>query len=362
MRAVRFGCIQERNSRGEYFGEMNIPKAPLISVVLPYRNAGCFLEPAVDSVLRSTFPNFELILIDDESSDGAEVTAGKYELSEPRVRAISNRGSGLVDALNTGLAASRAEFVARMDVDDVCHPDRLASQHELLRTNDTVCLVSCLVEPMHKESLSPGMRDYLSWVNRSVTSDQIQRDLFIESPLPHPSVMFRKDAVHRTGGYRDYDGPEDYDLWMRLALDGGRFAKVPRPLLTWRIHAGSLSRTDPRYRSDAFVRRKFGYLLVWLNKKGLGAGKRLRICGAGKFGRKLQRFLSENGFAVEAFIDTKRIGDKTLALPVLSPDSVQIGEDGYFYFGAVGTWAGRRELEDFFNRVSKELYRDYVVL
>jgi glycosyltransferase involved in cell wall biosynthesis len=269
-----------------------------------------------------------------------------------------------VDALNTGLAESRARFVARMDVDDLCEPDRLSLQYEMLRRNDDICLVSCLVEPMHENRLSPGMGEYLHWVNQSVTHDQIIRDLFIESPLPHPSVMFRKESVLRAGGYRDYDGPEDYDLWLRLALEGGRFAKVPKPLLIWRIHAGSFSRTDSRYRADAFIRRKFEYLMVWLNRRKPGAGKRFKICGAGKLGRRLQRFLSAGGIDVEAFVDTNpnRIGDRTLALPVLSPDSVQMGEDGHYYFGAVGTWSGRKELQNFFERMSKERYRDYVIL
>ncbi len=343
---------------------MNLPDNPLVSVVLPFRNAGSFLSPAVDSVLRSTFPAYELLLINDGSCDGSEIEANNIGTAQPRVRSIPNSGSGLVDALNTGLAQSRAEFVARMDVDDLCEPDRLSLQYEMLRTKEDLCLVSSLVDPMHEDRLSPGMREYLHWVNQSVTHDQILRDLFIESPLPHPSVMFRKESVCRVGGYRDYDGPEDYDLWLRLALEGGKFAKVPKSLLVWRIHAGSFSRTDPRYRADAFIRRKFEYLLIWLNRKELGVGKRFRICGAGKLGRKLQRFLSANGIQAEEFIDTnpKRVGDKTLALPVLSPDSVQIGEDGYYYIGAVGTWSGRKELQDFFERMSGERYRDYVIL
>ena len=343
---------------------MSIPDNPLVSVVLPFRNAGSFLGPAVDSVLRSTFPSYELLLINDGSCDGSEIEANHIGIAQPRVRSIPNSGSGLVDALNTGLAQSRAEFVARMDVDDLCEPDRLSLQYEMLRTDNELCLISCLVEPMHEDRLSPGMREYLHWVNRSVTHDQIIRDLFIESPLPHPSVMFRKDFVCRAGGYRDYDGPEDYDLWLRLALDGGRFAKVSKSLLVWRIHAGSFSRTDSRYRADAFIQRKFEYLLLWITCKELGSGKRFRICGAGKLGRKLQRFLSKNGITAEAFVDTnpKRVGDKTLALPVLSPESVQIGEGGYYYIGAVGTWPGRKKLQDFFERRSKERYRDYVIL
>src|SRR5439155_27027436 len=147
-----------------------------------------------------------------------------------------------------GLGACRAPLVARMDADDVCHPERLAAQLAFLDAHPQVAVVASQVEgrTVDGQPLARGMARYLDWSNGLVEPAAIARDRLIESPVVHPSVVLRRSALER-GGYRDGPFPEDYELWLRLLGRGLSIAKLPRPLLTWREHPARATRRDPRY-------------------------------------------------------------------------------------------------------------------
>ena len=127
------------------------------------------------------------------------------------------------------------------------------------------------------------MRAYVLWSNALLDDAAIRRDLFVESPLVHPSVMARTATLRGLGGYRDYDGPEDYDLWLRAAAAGLRFSKLPEVLLQWRDSSGRLTRRDPRYAPERFFARKLAALL----EGPLSAGRPVVVWGAGEIGKSL---------------------------------------------------------------------------
>jgi hypothetical protein len=180
------------------------------------------------------------------------------------------------------------------------------------------------------------MRRYESWLNGLRDHDAMRRDLFVESPLPHPAVMFRAELVHRVGGYRESAWPEDYDLWMRLFAAGARFAKVPRVLLLWREGGRRLSRVDPRYSPGAFRACKVHYL----QEMHLRGRDRVAVWGAGKEGKSLVRHLKRQGLRVTRFIDIDpgKIGRRILGAPVVAPDDLT--RDDYLVI-AVGAQGAR---------------------
>jgi hypothetical protein len=190
------------------------------------------------------------------------------------------------------------------------------------------------------------------------------RGLYIESPLPHPSVVFRTSIMARLGGYRDYDGPEDYDLWLRMAREGVRFMKVRESLLQWRLHPGSLSRQDPRYRKLAFRRRKFEYVGERILNRDVGASRRLRVWGAGKNGRRLAGHLRSIGVPVEAHVDVdpRLVGSDRLPVPVLSPGSVGTDDQDCYYICAVGSWGARRQIRSILAEAGRIEGDDYLIL
>lgn len=275
-------------------------ETPLVSVVMPVRNGGRALLDAIASVRAQTCGEWELIVIDDGSTDTTRAVLQAAAESDRRIRVLSPGAVGIVTALNAGLAAARGPLVARMDADDVSHPERLADQVAFLRApeNTGIGLVGCLVGFGGQVHAAAGFALHVAWLNSLSAPDEISRNRFVESPLAHPSVMFRRDLVRQFGGYRDGDFPEDYELWLRWLAAGVRMAKVPRVLLTWNDPPGRLSRTDPRYDPNAFYRLK----APWIAQAVSGAG-RVFVWGAGRHTRKRAAHLEQHGVQIAGYID-----------------------------------------------------------
>jgi glycosyltransferase involved in cell wall biosynthesis len=288
-------------------------------VVLPVRNGTRTLDAAIRSVLASRNAELELVCVNDGSWDDTPEILRAWARHDSRVRVLHQAAGGIVSALNTGLAQARAPLVARMDADDEIHPDRLAAQATFLDDHPELTLVGCRVESFRDDGLAEGYRRYSEWVNRLVAPDEIEREAFIECPIPHPTWMFRRSPIIALGGYQERAWPEDLDLIYRLLGAGHRLGKVPRLLHRWRDHSNRLSRRDPRYGREAFSRVKAHYIgrihpmpaaIVW---------------GAGRTGRRLARWLRTEGLQTQLLLDVNpaRVGSTWQGIPILSPTDLK---------------------------------------
>ena len=212
---------------------------PLISVVMPIYNAALYLPAALASILAQTERNFEVIAVDDGSTDSSKAILDAIAAREPRLRVISRPNTGIVGALNDGLAAAQGEFIARMDGDDIALPERFARQLAFLKANpECVCVGSYFV---YIDKYGASLR----WNPRETDSGKIEAELIKGNggALIHPSVMLRAEAVRRVGGYREEaQWVEDLDLYLRLARIGS-LANIPEVLLHYRHHAQSVNFT-----------------------------------------------------------------------------------------------------------------------
>jgi glycosyltransferase involved in cell wall biosynthesis len=254
------------------------------------------------------------VAVDDGSEDGSGEVLERRARSDSRLRVIHQPPSGLVPALNAGLDACTAPYVARMDADDVSHPRRLKLQAELLDRHPEVGVVSCLIRHFPRRRVEEGFRLYEEWLNGLVTPEAIARERFVESPVAHPSAMVRRELLEGVGGYRDQGWPEDYDLWLRLIEGGAVFAKVERLLLFWRERRRRLTRVDPRYSIDRFLQCKAHFLA----RGPLRDCDRVVLWGAGKTGRRLASHLLARGVTPAAFvdIDPAKVGRRVRGAPV----------------------------------------------
>lgn len=318
--------------------DMDSPAA--IDVLMPFRNAADTLPACLESIAAQTLSDWRLVAVDDGSTDASRALVEAFARRTGRVLILSSDGAGLVPALNLGLSACTAPLVARMDADDTMAPERLALQAALLERTPALGLAAGLV---HEADHSDGFRHYVAWSNGLVSHDAIAGARFVESPIVHPTVCFRRELVARHGGYRDGDFPEDYELWLRWLEAGVRFAKVDRTVLTWRDHGARLTRTDRRYGIDQFFAVKAGYLARWLEKHS-PHGKRVWIWGAGYETRRRIRVLKDHGIAIEAFIDIdpRKVGTRNQDGRVFGPDALPPPE-ACCVLAAVGT-RGAREL------------------
>jgi glycosyltransferase involved in cell wall biosynthesis len=288
-----------------------------VAVLLPVRNAEATLDAALRSLWRQTWIEFTVWAVDDGSTDRSLALLGRHARREGRLRVLTSPAPGLIAALETARRAAEAPFLARMDADDLCHPQRFSRQVRYLLEHPRTAAVGTRVRLFPRERLGPGWRRYESWLNRILTPHDHARERFVESPLAHPSVMMRADAVEAVGGYRDRGWAEDYDLWHRLARAGWELAKVEATLLAWRQSARRLSLNHPRYHPRAFMQARAHHLSRHPALESLRAAA---IWGAGRTGRNLARDLAREGIRVVRFydVDPRKIGRRCQGAPVRS--------------------------------------------
>lgn len=310
---------------------------PRISVLLPARDAGATLPAALASLARQTFRDWELVAVDDGSRDGTRAVLEAAAARDARVRVFPTAPLGLVAALQRAVAEARAPLLARMDADDVCHRRRLELQLARMEAAPRTDVLGCRARVAGPAA--EGMRRYVAWQNGLLSHDAIVSALFVESPMIHPTVLMRREAFDRAGGYRATPWPEDYDLWMRLAESGARFEKLPRTLLAWRESPGRLTRTHPMYAAGAIDALKRHYLL---RRKP----EAVVVWGAGPIGRAWMRDLLAAGVDVQAAIDIdpRKIGRRVAGgrVPVVSVEDGLARRRGVI-LGAVGS-RGARDL------------------
>jgi len=329
---------------------------PTVSVLLPVRDGAPHLPEAIASLEAQTHEDFEVLAVDDGSTDATPEVLKAWAARDSRVQVLRQEAAGIVPALERARAVARGRYLARMDADDVCDPRRLGEQLTLMEDDPTVTACGCGVEYFPAAAVRDGARRYQEWLNAAVTPDEIARQLFVECPLAHPTFFLRAEAVEAVGGYQDRGWAEDYDLLLRLWSAGGRLAQVPAALLRWREGAGRLSRTHPRYAPEAFLACKVHYLGRTLLKDREGAV----VWGAGPVGKAAARALRDAGTRILAFVevDPRKIGQDIHGALVLDADEGAEME-GVLHLAAVGQPgardrirgllrdAGRTELEDF---------------
>jgi len=318
---------------------------PIVSVLLPYRNAEETLEEALASVLRERSIDLEVIAVDDGSTDAGPAIVERIRSADPRLIPESAPSGGIARALNRGLSVARGSFIARMDADDISLPGRFERQVAAFADADTnaryprLAVVGAQVEAFPEGAVGEGMRLYIAWQNALITPEDHAREIFVEAPLCHPSVMIRRAALDEVGGFREGPWPEDYDLWLRLDARGYQFAKVPEILFRWRQRKASATFSDPRYSLARFTETRSFYLAPRL----LAKGRPIAVWGAGKTGRRLARELASHGARPELFIDIdpRKIGRTAQGAPIEAPEALTPGRTTIVV--AVGA-RGAREL------------------
>ncbi|MFL9484389.1 glycosyltransferase family 2 protein [Chitinophagaceae bacterium LWZ2-11] len=223
-----------------------------ISVLMPAYNAGPYIAEAIDSVLNQTFPNFELVIINDGSTDNTEEVIRSF--NDERIILINQKNTGVAEALNTGLKFAKGKYIARFDSDDVCLPQRLEKQLAYLENNPAYVITGSDAIYISEQG------DYLCNFSCPEHSDAaIKQKLYSICPFTHSAVMYRKEAVIHCGGYSALaHNMEDYLLWVQLSKLG-KFYNYPTPLLKVRFNPASVT-IDEKWRGKRFRTLKYQIL------------------------------------------------------------------------------------------------------
>lgn len=310
---------------------------PVLSVVLPVYNGAATLAAAIASIQAQDYRDWLLLVIDDGSTDDSVAIATERAAGDGRIRVLQRPHRGLVPALRFGCGEAQGDFIARMDADDISHPERFSRQLAWFDAHPRGGLCGTRVTVVG-ERIRPGRRRYEQWLNSHTGHEAIDRAMFVECPIAHPAFMMRRAAYASLDGYRDFQGPEDYDLVLQFWHGGYELGNVDASLLEWRESPHRHSMNSPRYTETAFRRLK----RVWLKRAGVGAGRPLYQWGAGEVGKRWLREWPVG--VVEAVVDIRpgKIGQVIHGYDVILPE--QLPPPGAcFFLVAVGT-PGAREI------------------
>lgn len=293
-----------------------IDNAPLISVIMPVHNAGAYLSDAISSILNQKNISLELIVVDDHSTDAAIQNLPLKLTHDQRIRFVSSPHRGVVAAMQAGVAHAQGDYIARMDADDIALPDRLFIQHEYLQQHPEIGIAGGQVKIISDTDIEDGFLLYEKWLNQLCLPSDIERELFIESPIPNPTAFFRREVYEALNGYHDPEWAEDYDMWLRAYAAGIKMGKPDGILLHWRDHSMRLTHCDSRYDNKLFMKAKAYYLAR--SHQHL-KNRTAIIWGTGPTGVFLYDILAEQNVAVKAFIEVnpRRIGGVKRGLPVI---------------------------------------------
>lgn len=226
-----------------------------ISVIMAVYNAEKYLAAAVDSILGQTYSDFELILVNDKSSDTSDSILRAYAAQDSRIVLLENEENmGLTKSLNRGLAVAKGEYIARMDADDISVPDRFEKQVAFLDSHPDYSFVSCIGRYIDENGNPEQLRLFPE------TNEEIYAMMPKVDAVMHPGVMFRREDIAKIGNYcEDFRVVQDYDLWFRGMAAGYKFYNIQEPLVLFRRNESYNTRKSKAYRMVDFQVRKKGY-------------------------------------------------------------------------------------------------------
>lgn len=230
---------------------------PLVSILLPAYNCEKYIRKTIDSLLNQTYTNFELLIINDGSTDSTSTIIDSY--SDSRIQHIHNNGNkGLIYTLNYGIKLAKGKYIARMDADDICLPTRLEKQVDWLEKNTATVILATQIIFINEHDEPTG-----NWPldMQCVTAKQIKKAMLWQSCIAHPSVMMRTEIIQQYNYSAQQKHSEDYDLWLQVLSDGHIIEKIPEQLLQYRVHTASITGSIHRKKNPFFTnyttKRKF---------------------------------------------------------------------------------------------------------
>ncbi|MEI6352473.1 MAG: glycosyltransferase [Candidatus Nomurabacteria bacterium] len=216
---------------------------PIISVIMPVYNGEKFLKEAIESILNQSFQDFELIIINDASTDNSLNIINKYSdniLYKNKIKIINNKENlfskhGIVKVLNSGMKIANGKYIARMDADDISLPERFEKQINILeKENATLCGTWAITINEDGKEISKMNYPKTSWIGNKFY-------LLKGNPFIHPTVMFNKETIQNIGSYKNYKHIEDYELWTRIVPEY-KSINIPEYLFKYRIHSNQITR------------------------------------------------------------------------------------------------------------------------
>jgi len=254
---------------------------------MPVKNTAKYLAACVDSIIAQSYQRWELIVVDDHSTDGSKDMLSDYALRDERINILENEGSGIIEALRLAYKHTSGAYITRMDSDDVMHIDKLKLLHHALIEEKDTSLAVGLVEYFSDGQLGEGYRKYASWLNDLTQKSGNFSDIYKECPIPSPCWMCSREVLNEAGAFHFDVYPEDYDLAFRFKSEQLKIKPVNQIIHYWRDYQNRTSRTDEHYSDNRFSALKVYHFI----KQDYKSEEPLILWGAGHKGKALAKLL-----------------------------------------------------------------------
>lgn len=259
----------------------------LISILIPFKNTSAYLPECIESIILQNYQNWEIIAVDDHSSDNSRVIMENYSSLDARIKVHTNKGEGIISALRTAYYLSKGEFMTRMDSDDIMYPSKLNILASALTKHGKGHLAVGGVQYFSDRGISNGYQRYESWLNKLTAKGDNYSEIYKECVIPSPCWMVHKEDLEECGAFEHNRYPEDYDLTFRFYESGLECIPCSKVLHRWRDYDSRTSRTSEHYAQNYFLHIKLYYYLKLHHDKK----RPLTVWGAGNKGKSIARDL-----------------------------------------------------------------------
>ena len=316
-----------------------------VSIITPVKNGAQFLVECLDSIVNQTHQNWELLIVNDSSTDETQSILEEYAQQDNRIVVSQNKGKGIIDALITGYEKSAGEFITRMDADDIMTPNKLELLTKKLIEKGKGYLATGFVNYFSETELGQGYFNYQEWLNGLSQTESNFDDIYKECVIPSPCWMVFREDFEASGGFNSNLYPEDYELTFRFYKQELKVVAVKEVIHHWRDYATRTSRTDSNYADNYFIQLKLNYFL----ELDYDNSRELELWGAGKKGKEVARFLIEKQIKFDWLSNNdKKIGKEVYG--VILKDSISALEIGTpQILIAVGSMDYNREIKKALN-------------
>ncbi len=277
----------------------------LISIVMPVKNTELYVTECLTSIHNQTEKNWELLVVNDNSTDNTLFILKKFALSDNRIHVFNNKGTGIIDALRLAYSKSKGTYITRMDADDIMPKHKLATLKQLLQNNGNGFIATGFVQYFADYTIGNGYRKYENWLNALTQNGNNFNEIYKECVIPSPCWMVYKVDFEKCEAFTSNRYPEDYDLAFRFYKYGLKIVPTTKILHFWRDYSHRTSRTDENYADNTFLSIKIHYFL----KLEYQQNKSLVLWGAGKKGKTIaQQLIKKNVVFQWVCNNPKKIG------------------------------------------------------
>ena len=258
---------------------------------MPARNAAAFLPQCIESIQSQTYTDWELIAIDDHSTDDSYQVIEAYAQKDARIQVYRNDGKGIIDALSLAYMRSSGQLITRMDADDYMAPDKLKLMSAALIQSGEGHISIGYVKYFSDVQLGNGYLNYATWLNDLTMMGSNFSEIYKECSIPSPCWMVHRNDLDHCGAFESNIYPEDYDLAFRFRKQGLEIIPVTEILHHWRDHESRASRNDDNYKDNLFAKLKVPHFI----DQDYNQERQLVLWGAGRKGKQIAKLLHEEG-------------------------------------------------------------------